>query len=104
MTRIGGSTPGHLHPQPMPSNEPLSALGKLPAELPECSHIKISSAELAKLFLPENVDLSRLPKDHPLHETLNRIWLEITLKAVVAGKNRSSMGPHPMPPGKQVEH
>jgi hypothetical protein len=70
---------------PEPKRKEGLPLDHLPEELPPPSHTKLSSLDLSKLILPEGVDLSRIPKDHPVRESLNMLWLEVVLKAVVAG-------------------
>ncbi len=104
MTRIGGSAPGNIQPTPLslPKEEKGRSLYHLPEELPPSSHAKLSSAELSKLFLPEEVDLSRIPQDHPLRDTLNMLWLEVALKAVVSGGERAKASLPITPPSEPL--
>ena len=91
MTRIGSNAPGNIFPHSLPESRKheVSILCQLPEELPPPSHTKLSYLDLTKLILPEGMDLSRVPKDHPLRESLNELWLEVVLKAVVAGGEHS---------------
>lgn len=100
MTRIGGSSPGHIQPTPSsgPGRKKDLPLEHLPEELPPPSDIKPSSTELSKLFLPEKIDLSRVPKDHPVHELLRKLLLQVTLKAIVSGGEHSKSSLPPTPP------
>ena len=100
MTRIGSNAPGNIQPQPLPKIERGEQLfvKSLPEELPPPSHTKLSSLDLAKLILPEEMDLSLISKDHPLHEEFNQLWLETTLRAIVAGGEHSKASLPPTPP------
>jgi hypothetical protein len=91
MTRIESNAPGNIQPTPQSwvGKEEELSLDHLPEDLPPPSHIKLSSLDVTKLILPEGVDLSRVPKDHPLRELLNTLWLKVTLKAIVEGGEHS---------------
>ncbi len=101
MTRIGSNAPGGISLPPPSSpgrgEEYVHSLNRLPEELPPCSHTKLTSIDLTKLILPEGVDLSRIPSTHPIHESLNTLWLEITLRAVVSG-GKQAMSSFPITP------
>ena len=91
MIRITGSSSKELS-SPIPSEpEKNFSLDHLPENLPPPSHIHLSPADLAKLFLPDGVDISRIPSDHPIIESVRQLWLETTLEAVsTGGKVRKS--------------
>lgn len=86
MTRIGSSAPGNVFlPPPEPKVPEELSLHRLPEELPPASHTPPSLLDLSKLILAEEIDLSLLQKVAPLNETVNRLWLEVTLRAIVSG-------------------
>jgi hypothetical protein len=88
MNRIGSNAPGNIF-LPPPGKDPIIAkefsLDPLPEDLPPPSHTHLSTIDLSKLIVPEGIDLSRIPKDHPLHSSLDRLWLEVVLRAIVSG-------------------
>jgi hypothetical protein len=91
MTRIESNAPGNIQPRSFSGTGKVEefSLDRLPEELPSPSHTKVSSLDIARLIMPDGVDLSRVPKEHPLCESLNALWLEVTLKAIVAGGEHS---------------
>ena len=83
MIRITGPTqiPSSI---PSGSDQPLS-LNELPSSLPAPSHFHPLPGELAKLFLPEAVNITALGLHSPLAGAFLRLEVSTFLGAIVEG-------------------